>query len=109
MQWMIKSGESKKLQIWLQKLQEEEIEFFQGTQQWQDELADLALQVEAKLAEFRETKITVVNLFAGKVTKESLEQARGSVTKMDGAHTKLNYVYTQWYDKMHQIVEEHKE
>ena len=49
-QRMIKSGESKKLQIWLQKLREEETEFLQVTQPWQDDLADLALQVEAKLA-----------------------------------------------------------
>ena len=33
-QRMIKSGESKKLQIWLQKLQEEEIDFLQVTQPW---------------------------------------------------------------------------
>ena len=72
-QRMIKSGESKKLQIRLQKLQEEETEFLQVTQPWKDEMEDLALQVEAKLAEFRETQITMVNLFTGKVTKESLE------------------------------------
>ena len=109
MQRMIKLGESKKLQIRLQKLREEETEFLQVTQPWQDKLVDLALQVEAKLAEFRETQSTVVNLFAGKVTKESLEQERGSVTEMDGAQNKLNDVYTQWYDKTHQIVEERKE
>ena len=106
---MIKSSESRKLQIRLQKLWEEETEFLQVTQPWQDKLADLALQVEAKLAEFRETQSTVVNLFAGKVTKESLEQERGSVAEMDGAHTKLNDVYTQWYDKTHKIIEECKE
>ena len=106
---MIKSGESKKLQIPQQKLWEEETEFLQVTLPWQDKLADLTLQMEAKIAEFQETQTTVVNLFAGKVIKESLEQARGSVAKMDGAHTKLNGVYTQWYDKMHQIIEECKE
>ena len=72
-QRMIKLGESKKLQIRLQKLREEETEFLQVTQPWQDELVDLALQVEAKLAKFQETQTTVVNLFVGKVTKESLE------------------------------------
>ena len=51
----------------------------------------------------------MVNLFAGIVTKESLEHARGSVAEMDGAHTKLNDVYTQWYDKTHQIIEDRKE
>ena len=52
------------------------------------------MQVEAKLAEFQETQTTVVNLFAGKVTKESLEQARGSIAEMDVVHNKLNDVYT---------------
>lgn len=108
-QWMIELGERKKLQIWFQKLWEEETEFLQVTQLRQDELEDLAFQVEAKLAEFQETQTTVVNLFARKVTKESLEQARGSIAKMDGAHNKLNDVYTQWYDKTNMIVEERKE
>ena len=39
-QRMIKLGESKKLQIWLLKLREEEAEFLQVTQPWQDELAN---------------------------------------------------------------------
>ena len=103
---MIKLGESKKLQIWLQKLREEETKFLQVTQPWQDKLANLALQVEAKLAEFRETQTTVVNLLVGKVTKDSLEQVRGSIIEMDGADNKLNDVYTQWYDKTNKIVEE---
>ena len=45
----------------------------QVTWPWQDELVDLALQVENKLVEFQETKTTVVNLFTEKFTKESLE------------------------------------
>ena len=52
---MIQSSKSKKLQIQLQKLHKEETEFMRVTQPWQDELADLALQVEAKLREFSET------------------------------------------------------
>ena len=93
-QRMIKSGESKKLQIRLWKLREEETEFLQVTHPWQDELVDLALQVEAKLAKFQETQTTMVNLFARIVTKDSLEQERRSITKMDGVHNKLNDVYT---------------
>ena len=108
-QWMIKSGERKKLQIQLQKLWEQKTDFLQVTQPWQDELVDLPLQVEAKVVDFRETQTTVVNLFALKVTKESLDHVRGSVAEMDGAHNKLNDVYTQWYDKTNKIVEERKE
>ena len=109
MQQIIKSGESKKLQIRLQKLWEEEIEFLQVTQPWHDELVDLALQVEAKLAEFWETQTTVVNLFVGKVIKESLEQVRGSVVEMDGVHNKVQDIYTQWFNKTNKIIEECKE
>ena len=76
------------------------------TQPWQDELADLAQKVETKLAEFRETQATVGKLFAEQVTKESLEQAKGSVAEMESAHDKLQDVYTQWFDKTNKIIEE---
>ena len=53
---MVQSGKSKKLQIQLQKLHEEEMEFLKVTQPWQDELEDLAQKVETKLVEFKETQ-----------------------------------------------------
>ena len=81
----------------------------QVTYPWQDELADLAQQVETKLAEFQETQATVGKLFTKKVTRESLEQVKGSVVEMEGAHNKLQYVYTQWHDKTNMIIEECKE
>jgi chemotaxis regulatin CheY-phosphate phosphatase CheZ len=81
----------------------------QVTQPWKDELVDLALQVEAKLAEFQETQTTVVNLFTEKVAKESLEQVRGSVAKIDSVHNKLQDVHTQWYNKTNKIIKERKE
>ena len=71
MQRMIKSGESKRLQIQLQMLWEEETEFLQVTQPWQDEMADLALQVETKLVEFWETQTAVGKLFAEKNYKRA--------------------------------------
>ena len=40
-QQMVQLGKSKKLQIQLQKLHEEEMEFLKVTQPWQDEIADL--------------------------------------------------------------------
>ena len=43
------------------------------------------------------------------ITTESSEQAKGSVAKMNAEHDKLQYVYTQWYDKMNKIIEERKE
>ena len=48
-QRMVQSSKSKKLQIQLQKLHEEETEFLKVTQPWQDELVDLVQKVEKKL------------------------------------------------------------
>ena len=79
------------------------------SQPWQDELVDLAQQVETKLAEFRETQATVGKLFVEQVTRESMEQVKGSVEEMVGAHNKLQDFYTQWYDKKNKIIEECKE
>ena len=93
----------------MQKLREEETEFLQVTQPWQDELVGLAMQVETTLVEFRETQSAVVKLFTGQVTKESLEQVKGSIAKMEDAHNKMQDVYTQWYDKTNKIIEESKE
>lgn len=59
--------------------------------------------------EFRETQATVGKLFAEQVTKESLEQVKGSVAEMVGVHDKLQDVYTRWYDKTNKIIEERKE
>ena len=108
-QQMIKSGKSKKLQIRLQKLRKEETEFLKVTQPWQDELAELTLQVETNLAEFREIQTTATSFLIDKVTKESLEQVKGSVTELDSVQNKLQDVYIQWYDKTNKIIEERKE
>ena len=72
----------------------EETEFLKVTQPWQDELAYLVQKVETKLAEFKETQATMGKLLIEQVTKESLEQAKGSVMEMIVAHDKLQDVYT---------------
>ena len=79
------------------------------TQPWQDELVDLAQKVETKLTEFRETQTIVGKMLVEQVTRESLEQAKGSITEMTDVHEKLQDVYTQWFDKTNTIIEEHKE
>jgi len=50
--------------------------------------------VETKLAEFKETQATVGKLLTEEVTKEYLEQAKGSLTEMIVVHDKLQDVYT---------------
>ena len=65
----------------------------------------MAQKVETKLAEFRETQATVGKLLGKQVTKESLEQAKGSVAEMAATHEKLQEVYTRWFDKTNAIIE----
>jgi hypothetical protein len=54
----------------------------------------LAQKVETKLVEFKETQAIVGKLFAEQVTRESLKQAKGIIDEMEGAHDKLQDVYT---------------
>ena len=70
------------------------------TQPWQDELADLAQELETKLTEFKETKASIGKMLTEQITTESLEQAKGSVAEINAEHDKLQDIYTWWYDKM---------
>ena len=79
------------------------------TQPWKDELADLALKVETKIAKFKEKQVLIESMLTEQVMKESLEQTKGSIVKMNVEHDKLQNVYNQWYYKTHKIIEEQKE
>ena len=85
------------------------MEFMKVTQPWQDELADLAMKVEMKIATFKEQQVLIESMLMEQVTKESLEQAKGSIAKMNVEHDKLQDVYNQWYYKTNKIIEERKE
>ena len=54
-QRMVQSWKSKKMQIQLQRLHEDETKFMKVTQPWHDELANIAQKLEPKLADFKET------------------------------------------------------
>ena len=41
-----------------------------------------------------------------KITIESLEQAKGSITEMNAEHDKLQDVYTRWFEKSDRIIKE---
>ena len=79
------------------------------TQPWQDELADLAQRVETKIAEFREQQASIESMFSEQITRESLEQTKGSIVEMNVEHDELQDVYNQWYYKTNKIIEEKKE
>ena len=106
---MVHIGKRKKLQIQLQWLQADEMEFMKVTQPWQDELADLALRVEMKITEFKEQQASIGSMLSKQVMKESLEQAKGSIVKMNVEHDELQDVYNQRYYKTNKIIEERKE
>ena len=76
------------------------------TQPWQDELADLALKVEMKIAEFKEKQASIGSMLTEQVTKESLEQAKESNIEMNVEHDMLQDVYNWWYHKTNKIIEE---
>ena len=63
------------------------------TQPWQDELANLAQRVETQIAEFKEQQDLIESMLSEQVTKESLEQAKGSIVKMNAEHDELQDVY----------------
>ena len=63
------------------------------TQPWQDELADLALKVEMKIAKFKEKQVSIESMLMEQVTKESLEQAKGNIVKINIEHDELQDVY----------------
>ena len=48
----------------------------------------------------------IESMLTKQVTKESLEQAKGSIAKMNAEHDELQDVYNQWYYKMKKIIEE---
>jgi hypothetical protein len=51
-------------------------------------------KLETKLAEFKETQDSMGKLLIEQVTKESLEQAKGSIIGMNVEHDKLQDIYT---------------
>ena len=85
------------------------MKFLKVTQPWKDELADLVQKVEAKLPELKKTQALKGRLLTEHFTKESLEQAKGSITEMTVVHDTLQDVYTRWFDKTNKIIEECKE
>jgi Holliday junction resolvasome RuvABC endonuclease subunit len=62
------------------------MKFMKVTQPWQDELEDLALKVETKITKFKEKQVSIESMFTEQVTQESLEQAKGSIVKMNAEH-----------------------
>ena len=70
-------------------LRVDETKFMKVTQLWQDELANLALKVEMKIAEFKEKQVLIESMLMEQVMKESLEQAKGSIAEMNVEHDEL--------------------
>ena len=61
------------------------------------------------IAKFKEKQVSIESMLTEQVMKESLEQAKGSIVKMNAEHDELQDVYNQWYYKPNKIIEERKE
>ena len=48
-------------------------------------------------------------MFLEQITRESLEQAKGSIVKMNTEHDELQDVYNKWYYKTNKIIDERKQ
>ena len=79
------------------------------TQPWQDELADLVQRVETRIVEFKEQQASIESMFSKEVTKESVEQDKGSIVKMSVEHDELQDIYNKWNYKTNKIIKEWKE
>ena len=53
----------------------------------------MAQRVEMKIAEFKEQQAWIVSMFSEQITRESLEQAKGSIVKMNAEHDELPDTY----------------
>ena len=61
-QCMLMMGENKRLQTELQKLRAQEEKYLKTVQPWQEEVSQIALQVNEKLTEFKAMQTTVARL-----------------------------------------------
>lgn len=69
----------------------------------------MAQRVEMKIAEFKEQQASIERMLSRQVTKESVEQAKGSIVKMSVEYDELQDIYNKWYYKTNKIIEERKE
>ena len=63
----------------IQTLRAKEIEVLKQLQPWQDEVSDMALNIESKLMEYKNTQQTITSLLEESATVDVVEAAQESV------------------------------
>ena len=109
LQRMLKMGDIKRLQVELQYLCAREADYFKIVQSWQDEVSEIALQVNAKLVEFKAMQTTVASLLEEPATAELVNTARECVEQMDKDLAGLKADFTEFTKKIKEILKGHKE
>ena len=83
LQCMLKMGENKRLQTELQKLRTQEAKYLKIVQPWQEEVSQIALQVNEKLAKFKEMQTTVASLLDEPATIELVDISWEHIDQMN--------------------------
>ena len=97
-------GENKKLQGELQKLCAREAEYMKIVQPWQDEVLEIALQVDAKISEFKAMKSTVVSLLEASVSAKLVNTTRECIDQIDKDLAGLKAGFAKFKKKIKNIV-----
>ena len=66
----------------IQTLRAKEIEVLKQLQPWQDEVSDMALSIESKLMEYKNTQQTITSLLEEPATADVVEAAQESATQI---------------------------
>lgn len=109
LQRMLKMGENKRLQTKLQKFHTKEAKYLKIVQPWQEEVSQIALQVNEKLTDFKEMKAIVVSLMDEPPTIELVNTAWECVDQMNKDLIGLQDDFMQFTKKIRQLLKEKKE
>lgn len=94
---MLKMKESTKLQTELQKLRAKEAEYMQTLEPWQEQVSEIAVNINANLIEFKVTKMIVASLLDDqlifeliKATRENVDHMTQDLVALTASYTKIN-------------------
>ena len=77
-------------------------------QPWQEEVSEIALQVNAKLTEFKATQTTVVSLLEEPATAELVDHARECADQMEKNLVGLKDDFMKFTKKIKEILKSQK-
>lgn len=108
LQRMLKMGENKKLQSELQKLHTCKEEYLKIVKPQQKEVSNIALNIDAKITDFKATQTIVASLLEDPITTELVDTAQECVEQIERDLTGLKTSLDQFKTKVKKIVKEMK-